>query len=80
MTTHVKRKVTELGNIGTLTTVIQTFDDSVEVNIFQTLTLNNSDETSVIEITNSNPEIPLLGDPEDAVEVDSLMQFLTQFD
>jgi hypothetical protein len=80
MTTDVKQKVISLGNIGTLTTTVQTFDDSDEVNIFQTLTLNNSDETSVVSIENSNKDVPLLGNPEDVSEVDSLMQFLTSFE
>jgi hypothetical protein len=77
MATFAKRKVTHLGGIGTITTVIQTFDDSDEVNIFQTLSLENSDENSVIEITNSNPKHPLLGDPEDLSELEQLVRFLT---
>lgn len=74
---HTKQMVTTLGNIGTLRTVVQTFEDSDDIHYFQTLTLNNSNETSVVEITNSNPEVPLIGNPEDAVELDTLMQFLT---
>lgn len=74
---HTKTLVTTLGNIGTLRTVVQTFEDSGDVHYFQTLTLNNSNETSVIDVTNSNPEVPLIGEPEDVVELDILMQFLT---
>lgn len=78
MTTDTEKLVTRLGNIGTLTTVVQTFDDSDEVNIFQTLTLNNSNETSVIELTNSHAEHPLLGnDPDDLAELETLVEFLT---
>lgn len=81
MTTNTEKLVTKLGNLGTLTTVVQTFDDDDEVHVYQTLTLNNSNETSVIEITNSHQEHPLLGgDPDDLSQMETLLNFLTSFE
>lgn len=81
MENDLKTQVIKLGNLGTLTTVIQTLTDEEnglkETNIFQTLALENSNENSTIELNNSNPKVPLIGGPEDLSELERLVHFLT---